>query len=71
MVTLGPLPESMQVDDQIASISGLQMPLVLRPVESGYKLIMHVYLHGVVRGELWPETNGEPEDIMLLYMNIF
>ena len=61
-----PLPESMQAGDVIALVSGLEMPLMLRSVEGGYRLITHVYLHGVMHGELWPETDGELVEIALL-----
>jgi hypothetical protein len=61
-----PLREPMQAGDCVALISGLEMPLMLRPVEGGYRLITHVYLHGVMHGELWPQTNEELVGIALL-----
>lgn len=60
-----PLPNSMQAGDVVALISGLEMPMLLRRVEGGYRLISHIYVHGVMYGELWPE-NGEMVDIPLL-----
>lgn len=60
-----PLPDSMQAGDIIALISGLEMPMLLRPVEGGHKLISHVYVHGVMYGELWPE-NDDLIDIPLV-----
>lgn len=61
-----PLPVSIQPDDKIVIVSGLEMPLVIRPVEGGYHLITHVYLHGMMYGEMWPENEDELEDIVLL-----
>ncbi|KAF3044995.1 hypothetical protein E8E12_001349 [Didymella heteroderae] len=61
-----PLPESMHAGDIIALVSGLEMPLVLRPVGIGYRLITHIYIHGVMYGELWPEADGVLEDITLI-----
>ncbi|CAO2656584.1 Nn.00g053870.m01.CDS01 [Neocucurbitaria sp. VM-36] len=61
-----PLPVSILPDDKIVIVSGLEMPLVIRPVEGGYKLITHVYLHGVMYGEMWPSSPDELEDIILL-----
>lgn len=61
-----PLPDSMKAGDVVALISGLEMPLVLRSVEGGYRLITHVYLHGVMHGELWPNADSELRDIALL-----
>lgn len=61
-----PLPESMQVGDAIALISGLEMPLVLRAADGGYKLITHAYLHGVMYGELWPKADEDLGDVVLL-----
>ncbi|KAJ4992593.1 DNA repair helicase [Stagonosporopsis vannaccii] len=53
-----PLPDSMQAGDVIALISGLEMPMLLRRVEAGYRLISHIYVHGIMYGELWPENNN-------------
>jgi hypothetical protein len=61
-----PLPVSMMPGDEIAIIRGLEMPLLLRPVENGYKLITHVYVHGMMYGEMWPQDEGCLEDIILL-----
>jgi hypothetical protein len=64
--TPDPLPVSMHAGDVIALVSGLEMPLVLRPVKGSYSLVTHAYLHGIMYGELWPEVEDELEDIMLL-----
>ena len=61
-----PLPSRIRAGDKIALVSGLEMPLLLRPEQDGYKLITHVYVHGVMHGEKWPESNRGLEDIVLL-----
>ena len=61
-----PLPTPIQPDDKIAVVSGLEMPLLLRPVEGGYRLLTHVYVHGMMHGEVWPESDEDLEEIILL-----
>jgi hypothetical protein len=61
-----PLPDLMQAGDIIALVSGLEMSLVLRPVDGGYRLITHVYVHGMMYGESWPKGPEQLEDIVLL-----
>lgn len=61
-----PLPESMQAGDMIAVVSGLEMPLLLRPFNGGYKLITHVYVHGMMYGEHWPGEQDQLDDIVLV-----
>ncbi|KAI9781660.1 MAG: hypothetical protein M1839_005877 [Geoglossum umbratile] len=61
-----PLPVSIEPGDRIAIVRGLEMPLALRPVEGGYRLITHVYVHGIMYGEAWPENEDNLEEIVLL-----
>ena len=61
-----PLPTPVQSGDRIAVVSGLEMPLLLRPVEGGYRLLTHVYVHGMMYGEAWPETVESLEEIVLI-----
>jgi hypothetical protein len=61
-----PLPDSIQAGDMVAVVSGLEMPLVLRPVEGGHRLISHVYVHGMMYGELWPEGQDQLQNIALV-----
>lgn len=51
-----PLPVGLEVGDQVVLISGLEMPLLVRPVGDAFKLITHVYLHGVMYGEAWDDN---------------
>ena len=61
-----PLPVSMMPGDEIAIIRGLEMPLLLRPVEGGYKVITHVYVHEMMYGEMWPEDEDYLKDTIML-----
>jgi hypothetical protein len=61
-----PLPVPIQHGDKIVIVSGLEMPLALRPAEGGYRLLTHVYLHGIMHGEAWPENEDDLVDITLL-----
>ncbi|CAN9427818.1 unnamed protein product [Alternaria alternata] len=61
-----PLPVSMMEGDKIAIISGLEMPLLLRPVGDKYRLITHVYVHGIMYGEMWSAIEHCLDEIILL-----
>lgn len=61
-----PLPVPIEPDDRIAVVRGLHAPLVLRPVEGGYRLLTHAYVHGIMYGEAWPQNEDSLEDIVLL-----
>jgi hypothetical protein len=61
-----PLPTPVEPGDKIAVIGGLGMPLLLRPVEGGYRLLTHVYVHGIMYGEAWPENVESLEEIVLV-----
>ncbi len=61
-----PLPIPIETGDRIAVIRGLDMPLILRPVKGGYRLLTHVYVHGIMHGEAWPQNEDNLEEIILL-----
>jgi hypothetical protein len=61
-----PLPAPVEPGDKIAVVGGLEMPLLLRPVEGGYRLLTHVYVHGIMYGEAWPENVESLEEIVLV-----
>lgn len=55
---IGLLPDIAEAGDIIALISGLHMPVVLRPTGQGqYRYICHAYIHGLMNGERW-EKDG-------------
>ena len=61
-----------EAGDRIAIIAGLNMPVVLRPVEDEdvggtvFRYVTHVYLHGVMCGEAWEDEKRVLEDIVLV-----
>ncbi|EXJ62883.1 hypothetical protein A1O7_03325 [Cladophialophora yegresii CBS 114405] len=61
-----PLPTPAAPGDVIAVVQGMEMPLLLRPVDGGYRLITHVYVHGIMYGEAWPDDANELEEIVLI-----
>jgi hypothetical protein len=61
-----PLPVPIESGDRIAIVRGLEMPLALRPVEGGYRLLTQVYVHGIMYGEAWPQNEDNLEEIVLL-----
>ncbi|OCT54968.1 hypothetical protein CLCR_02818 [Cladophialophora carrionii] len=61
-----PLPTPIRPGDVIAVVQGMEMPFLLRPVDGGYKLLAHVYVHGIMYGEAWPDDANEVEDLVLI-----
>jgi hypothetical protein len=61
-----PLPDRITSDDMIVIVTGLEMLLLIRPKKYVYQLVTRVYLHRVVYGEKWPESDGELEEVVLL-----
>jgi hypothetical protein len=39
--------------DLIAIVAGLNMPVILRSTEDGYRLVTHAYVHGIMGGDAW------------------
>ncbi|UKZ90442.1 uncharacterized protein TrAFT101_005461 [Trichoderma asperellum] len=55
---IGLLADIAEAGDVIALISGLHMPVVLRPTAQGrFRYVCHAYIHGMMNGERW-EKNG-------------
>lgn len=51
---IGLVPDIVQVGDFVALISGLHMPVILRPVNQGrFLYVCHAYIHGLMGGEKW------------------
>jgi hypothetical protein len=51
-------PISMEIGDQVALLSGLTMPLILREAAPHYEVVGEAYVHGAMQGELWPENES-------------
>jgi hypothetical protein len=62
----GMAPASIQQGDAIVLISGLQTPLVVRPVDDGgneYRLLGPAFVLGLMEGELWPLVERDLSDL--------
>lgn len=61
-------PDPIQAGDMIATIRGMEMPVVLRPSDAtgGYRLISHCYVHGWMYGEGWDDGSEYRETGILL-----
>ncbi|KAL5095448.1 hypothetical protein Trisim1_000222 [Trichoderma cf. simile WF8] len=54
---IGLVPDIVQVGDIVALISGLHMPVILRPVDQGrFLYVCHAYIHGLMGGEKWDKS---------------
>jgi len=61
-----PASVSVNAGDKVAVVSGLAHPMLLRPVDGGYKLLTHIYLHGIMYGEAWPDNDTTLEELVLV-----
>lgn len=56
--------------DKIAVFAGLEMPVILRPVDEGngltFHYVCHAYVHGIMYGEAWDKVGDELETIVLI-----
>jgi hypothetical protein len=65
----GLAPRKTLPGDKICVILGCSVPVVLRKVDKGYRLIGDIYVHGIMKGEVMSELekgNVELEDICLV-----
>ncbi|KAL6837228.1 heterokaryon incompatibility domain-containing protein [Trichoderma camerunense] len=54
---IGLVPDIVQVGDVVALISGLHLPVILRPVDQGrFLYVCHAYIHGLMGGEKWDKS---------------
>ncbi|KAI0543316.1 heterokaryon incompatibility protein-domain-containing protein [Xylaria curta] len=51
---MGIAGDAIREGDVVALLSGLEMPIILRPNGSGYSVVTCAYIHGVMEGEEWP-----------------
>jgi hypothetical protein len=45
---------TIQEGDVVALLSGVEMPMILRPAKHGYQIVTWAYIHGIMDGESWP-----------------
>ncbi|KAI1736531.1 heterokaryon incompatibility protein-domain-containing protein [Xylaria scruposa] len=50
-------PELTEKDDLVCILSGLVMPIILRPTDRGYQVVGEAYVHGIMFGE----ASGKPD----------
>ncbi|KAI0970422.1 heterokaryon incompatibility protein-domain-containing protein [Xylaria arbuscula] len=62
-------PEIIEKEDLVCVLSGLVMPIILRPTDRGYRVIGEAYIHGIMFGEALGTSSTtsdfELEDFML------
>lgn len=63
---IGWVPLRTIAGDQICTILGMRIPVVLRKVENGWELIGGCYVHGVMDGELWDFEDLEWEFLTIV-----
>lgn len=57
---LGVSSDALKVGDEIALISGLSLPMVVRRVEDAtFRFVAPAYVHGIMDGEKWPMNGRE------------
>jgi len=52
--------------DLVATVAGLDMPVILRSTEDGYLFVAHAYVHGIMGGEAWSNQNYQCEKLVLI-----
>ncbi len=57
---------SLQAGDEILLVSGMNSPMLLRQEGDSHRLIGHAYIHGMMRGELWPGDGESLNDYTLV-----
>jgi hypothetical protein len=57
---MGMSADTLQAGDRIMLISGVAIPMVVRfDCDGSYRLVAPAYIHGIMSGELWPESDGD------------
>ncbi|KAM0354803.1 hypothetical protein ACHAPU_000627 [Fusarium lateritium] len=57
--------DSLQIGDKVTLVAGMEVPVILRPVGSSFRLVSHCYIHGVMDGDYWRKAS-EPLDSILV-----
>ncbi|RFU74804.1 hypothetical protein TARUN_7428 [Trichoderma arundinaceum] len=64
--TIGLVPDMVKVGDSIALLSGLHMPVILRPDDQGqYHYVCHAYIHGLMDGKAWEKRGSAVSGLWL------
>jgi len=51
---MGTAWNTIQEGDVVALLSGVEMPMILRPVKDTYRVVTWAYIDGIMDGESWP-----------------
>jgi len=62
---LGLVPRQAKNGDMIALLSGGRLPFVFRPVGNHFRVIGGCYMHGYMKGEAWPKSEEDLEQIII------
>ena len=65
----GTASATIECNDYVVLVSGLQVPLIVRPTEGKaghYKLLGPAFVNGMMSGELWPETEEDLVDLTIV-----
>ena len=65
----GTASATIECNDYVALVSGLQVPLIVRPIEGEaghYKLLGPAFVDGMMSGELWPEADEDLMDLTIV-----
>lgn len=55
-----------QEGDQVYLLAGSDWPFILRPKGDAFRIVAPASIHGVMKGELWPEDESELDQITLV-----
>jgi hypothetical protein len=53
---MGAGPKSIRNGDLIVFIAGISCPMAVRPTGKGYNLVAPMYVHGIMKGEIWEDV---------------
>jgi hypothetical protein len=65
----GTASATIECNDYVVLVSGLQVPLIMRPIEGEaghYKLLVPAFVNGMMSGELWPEADEDLMDLTIV-----
>ncbi|RYN90319.1 hypothetical protein AA0120_g5694 [Alternaria tenuissima] len=65
----GTTSATIECNDYVVLVSGLQVPLIVRPIEGEaghYKLLGPAFVNGMMSGELWPEADEDLMDLTIV-----
>ncbi|KAI1389442.1 heterokaryon incompatibility protein-domain-containing protein [Hypoxylon trugodes] len=55
-----------QEGDQVFLLAGSDVPIILRPHGHEFRVVAPAYVHGVMKGEAWPDDESQLRDLILV-----